>query len=76
MRSGGSGRTAVSSRLLLTLLYGVNVAISYLLMLAVMTYNVGYFVVIVLGLSLGHYLFFSEASATAPADTCCPQPLL
>ncbi len=76
MRSGGAARVRASSRLFLTLLYGVNVAISYLLMLAVMTYNVGYFIIIVLGLALGHYLCFSEASALAPADTCCPQPLL
>lgn len=76
MRSGGSARIRSSSRLFLTLLYGVNVGISYLLMLAVMTYNVGYFIVIVLGLALGHYIFFSEDSALAPADTCCPQPLL
>ena len=72
----GAARTTTQARLFLTLLYALNVTISYLLMLAIMTYNAGYFIIIVLGLALGHFLSFSEASASAPADTCCPQPLL
>ena len=72
----GGARTTTQARLVLTLLYALNVTISYLLMLAVMTYNVGYFIIIVLGLALGHFFSFNEASASAPADTCCPQPLL
>ncbi len=60
-------------RLGLTVLYAVNVAISYLLMLAVMTYNVGYFFAIVGGLAVGYFLFFSPASPTASADVCCAQ---
>ena len=60
-------------RLALTVLYAVNVAISYLLMLAIMTYNVGYFFAIVGGLSVGYFLFFSAASPTASADVCCAQ---
>jgi len=55
----------------LTVLYGINVTISYLLMLAVMTYNVGYFVVIVVGLTAGHLLFFGPASPLAAPDVCC-----
>ena len=62
-------------KLLLTLMYAVNVTISYLLMLAIMTYNVGYFIAIVGGLAAGHFIFFSEASATAAPDTCCAAPL-
>ncbi|CAL5221667.1 g3896 [Coccomyxa viridis] len=57
----------------LTLLYAVNVAISYLLMLAIMTYNVGYFFAIVVGLAAGYFAFFNSASPTATSDVCCPQ---
>lgn len=64
-------RAASGSRIVLTVLYGLNVAIAYLLMLAVMTYNVGYFVVIVLGLAAGHFLFFGPASPMASPDACC-----
>ena len=60
-------------RLALTALYAVNVAISYLLMLAIMTYNVGYFIAIVLGLAVGYFIFFNSSSATASTDVCCAQ---
>ena len=61
--------------MLLSLTYGVNVATSYLLMLAVMTFNAGYFFVIVGGLTLGHFLFSgSPANAGASSELCCPQP--
>ena len=60
-------------RLALTALYALNVAISYLLMLAIMTYNVGYFIVIVLGLAIGYFIFFNSSSPTASTDVCCAQ---
>lgn len=69
--TGSSFRAASGLRSVLTVLYGLNVAISYLLMLAVMTYNVGYFVIIVVGLAVGHFLFFGPASPMASADACC-----
>ena len=68
-------RTPTRVKLALAAMYAANVAISYLLMLAVMTYNVGYFIVIVLGLAAGHLAFFGEASATAAPDACCATPL-
>ncbi|CAL8468944.1 g8485 [Coccomyxa elongata] len=68
---GSSLRAASGPRVVVTVLYALNVAISYLLMLAVMTYNVGYFVVIVLGLAAGHFIFFGPASPLASADACC-----
>ena len=70
-----SGRVGSGSRVVLTVLYAVNVAISYLLMLAVMTYNVGYFVIIVLGLAIGHFVFFCAASPMAAPDVCCAAAL-
>lgn len=70
-----SARVGSGSRVVLTVLYAVNVAISYLLMLAVMTYNVGYFVIIVLGLAIGHFVFFCAASPMAAPDVCCAAAL-
>lgn len=60
-------------RLSLATLYAVNAAVAYLLMLAVMTYNVGFFIVIVLGLAVGYFLFFNATSPTASSDVCCAQ---
>ena len=59
-----------------SLLYGVNIATSYLLMLAVMTFNVGYFVVICAGLAVGHFIFYPAASGSSndSSEACCPQP--
>ena len=63
--------------MLLSLTYGLNVATSYLLMLAVMTFNAGYFFVIVGGLTVGHFLFSgSPAAAQSSSELCCPQPAL
>ena len=50
-----------------SLLYAVNLSFSYLLMLAVMTYNVGFFFVIVLGLALGNFLF---GGSSKTSDVC------
>lgn len=65
-------RPPSQTRLALSLLFGLNVTVSYLLMLAVMTYNVGYFVAIVLGLTAGHFIFFNADSPLSAPDACCP----
>ena len=43
-----------------TVLYGLNLSSSYLIMLAVMTCNAGLFATIILGLSTGHFLYKSK----------------
>ncbi|KAM0040849.1 putative Ctr copper transporter [Helianthus debilis subsp. tardiflorus] len=50
--SGGSGARFVGS-----VLFGINSGINYLLMLAVMSFNGGVFVAIVVGLAVGYWLF-------------------
>jgi copper transporter 1 len=67
--------TPARLRAVLALLYAVNIAVAYLLMLAVMTYNVGYFVAIVAGFGLGHFAFADlKAGGAVSGDACCPQP--
>ena len=60
---------ATVARAVHSLLYAINLACSYLLMLAVMTFNVGYFFVIVGGLALGNFLFGGSKSS----DVCHTQ---
>ena len=60
----------------MTAAFTVNMILAYLLMLAVMTYNVGCFVAVVGGLAVGHYVYVSGGvegmAGRAEADLCCP----
>ncbi|KAI3951956.1 hypothetical protein MKW92_043397 [Papaver armeniacum] len=48
-----------SARVSVSILFGVNSAIGYLLMLSIMSFNGGVFIAVVLGLSVGYFVFRS-----------------
>lgn len=56
-----------------SLLYTANITTGYLLMLAVMSFNIGFFIAVVLGMGLGHFIFFSKPwhLELARHDACC-----
>lgn len=72
-------KVTVKDRLAVTALYGVNITLAYLLMLAAMTYNAGVFVATVLGISTGYFLCyrgplveFQNGEGATGAGDCCP----
>ncbi|GAX85571.1 hypothetical protein CEUSTIGMA_g12986.t1 [Chlamydomonas eustigma] len=75
--SDGSNRNqkqhvSASDKATLALLYFLNLITSYMLMLAAMTYNVGCFLAVPVGLVLGYVLFFdfSPSAAGVKSDGC------
>uniref|UniRef100_A0A5B7BIB1 Copper transport protein n=1 Tax=Davidia involucrata TaxID=16924 RepID=A0A5B7BIB1_DAVIN len=69
---GGSGGRWSPARFAGAVLFGVNSAMGYLLMLAIMSFNGGVFIAVVLGLALGYLLFRSSADQDlVVADNPC-----
>jgi copper transporter 1 len=66
---------SVFINILEAILYGVKVGLGYMIMLAVMSFNGGVFLVICVGMSFGFFLFrcneLGDDEDTFP-DPCCP----
>lgn len=61
----------VKARLILGLIYALNVFFAYMLMLAIMTYNGGIFIAVVVGLAVGHAIFLRPSTGSVLNDVCC-----
>jgi len=68
--------SSLMRRVLIILLFGVNVACGYFGMLVAMTYSVELFLCMVIGLLLGHAIFNSEAEIGESVDPCCASQTL
>eukprot|EP00667_Euglena_gracilis_P005540 EG_transcript_5578 len=55
----------------IVLLYGLQVTMGYLLMLVAMTYQVELFIMVIIGLVVGHTLFNLKAPVAETTDACC-----
>ncbi|XP_010535809.1 PREDICTED: copper transporter 5 [Tarenaya hassleriana] len=70
-KPAGSGPRS-TARAASTLLFGVNAAIGYMLMLAVMSFNGGVFIAVVVGLTVGYLVFRSgDDGGDAAAENPC-----
>lgn len=63
-----AAQKSVSKRAMEAFLFGINVGLGYMLMLAAMSFNGGVFVAIVAGLAFGHFLYRSNSPG---GDSAC-----
>lgn len=69
---GLRGRRRSTARLVVgSCLYGLNAACSYVLMLIVMTFNLGLCLAVVAGHALGYQMFGYSRPGVSQADVCC-----
>ncbi|CAN1167422.1 Copper transporter 5 [Linum perenne] len=66
-----SGNPLQPAKLAGALLFGINSAIGYFLMLAIMSFNAGVFIAIVLGLTIGYLVFRSGDNEVVVVDNPC-----
>ncbi len=57
-----------------TILFGVQITLSYFAMLVAMTYSVELFCMVCVGLTAGYAVFHSESSKGQISDPCCHEP--
>ncbi|KAL0330521.1 UNVERIFIED_CONTAM: Copper transporter 5.1 [Sesamum radiatum] len=65
------GRGWSPSRFAGGILFGVNAAIGYLLMLAIMSFNAGVFIAVVVGLGVGYLVFRGGDEGVVVVDNPC-----
>ena len=72
-KSGGKFKIsrAARGRVVQTLFYGLQLLVSYLLMLVVMTFNYWLLVSAILGAMFGFFVFGDESEAVMPDTNCC-----
>jgi len=71
MGAGGNKRR-LGVKLAEAVLFGLNSGIGYLLMLAIMSFNGGVLVAVVVGLTIGYFLFRDEGECDATVvDSSC-----
>lgn len=68
---GTKGGKWSAGRILGAALFGVNSGIGYFLMLAIMSFNGGVFVAVVLGLAVGYFVFRSGEEDVMVVDSPC-----
>lgn len=60
-----------ASKMIESLLFGVNAGLGYLLMLAVMSFNGGIFIAVVLGFVVGYFFFRSDGTGDETTESPC-----